>query len=75
MTFIEFLPFLGVLLGPFIYFVAAKTDRSFFESAGMALGVALALISFATIGAYFFDIIVEATGHTCSLKLPDISIR
>jgi len=71
MTFIEFLPFLGVFLGPFIYFVAGKTDRSFSESAGMALGIAIALVSLAAVGAYFFDLIVEATG-TCSIEIPDI---
>jgi len=73
MTFVEFLPFLGVFLGLFVYFVG--TDKGgFAESAIMALGGAVALISLAAVGAYFLDIIAVAPEQTCNIKIPDITI-
>jgi len=73
MTFVEFLPFLGVFLGLFVYFGGTDT-KGFAESAVMALGGAVALISLAAVGAYFFDIIAVAPEQTCNIKIPDITI-
>jgi len=73
MTFLEFLPFLGLFLGMFVYFAAKDENRSFAQSAIMALGAAIALASFAAAAAYFCDS-TPSIDQAC-IRIPEISIR
>ena len=59
MTGIEFvLCNLGMFAGLFVFFAASKSDRSFVQSAGMAMGGALVLVCAIVAAVYLFNSVV-----------------